>query len=337
MCNHTRPSGFSHYSSKILPLSVKLFSTSCAHSLHLKYKDTAKSLLQVFYLTGCSFISLICATGWLASECPGEQKRNVSCVIMCWVRESCLVRGRSQWFMQSLVFLQFPHTAVCWWALSSHQRERLYLSHNLKQMFGFILRVLKIYLSLHAFEFGKGSGWFGCCKPSEGFGHGVGLWAEGIEHSKIAHQGELSPHCHIGLSHLDLEISLRCCEFALKEAGPGDSSLPLGVILGIPLDVGSNCEFAIGEQVLEIPASHWEWFQPSQLQGTLLSWRHEQGRVLVRVCDSVLSPGGIVGVFCEGPRVEFGWFLWVSSSSGYSDSAFPWVISQVMFSHQWLT
>lgn len=92
MCNHTRPSGFSHYSSKILPLSIKLFSTRCAHSLHLKYKDTAKSLLQVFYLTGCSFISLICATGWLASECPGEQKRNVSCVIMCWVRESCLVR-----------------------------------------------------------------------------------------------------------------------------------------------------------------------------------------------------------------------------------------------------
>lgn len=75
MCNHTRPSGFSHYSSKILPLSIKLFSTHCAHSLHLKYKDTAKSLLQVFYLTGCSFISLVCATGWLASECPGEQKK----------------------------------------------------------------------------------------------------------------------------------------------------------------------------------------------------------------------------------------------------------------------
>lgn len=59
---HTRASGLIHYQSTTLLLPIKFFSIPYAHFLHLKYKDVAKWLFQVFYPLGCPFISLICAT-----------------------------------------------------------------------------------------------------------------------------------------------------------------------------------------------------------------------------------------------------------------------------------
>lgn len=61
-CCHTRASGFIRYPATTLLLSLKIFSIPHAHFLHLKYRDVAKWLFQVFYLSGCPFISLVCAT-----------------------------------------------------------------------------------------------------------------------------------------------------------------------------------------------------------------------------------------------------------------------------------
>lgn len=97
-----------------------------------------------------------------------------------------------------------------------------------------------------------------------------------------SHQGEASPHCHIGLSPPDLGTSWRCW-VKLWICSWGNRSWRL------QLPLGGISAFTAARDVVELEA----WAGQGVWEG-------------LRQCA---QPGGIVEVFCEGPRAELCGFL----------------------------